>query len=62
MPLVMEYQAAREVEAKATQTLLSAMKNGIQDTDELTQKMTDAHNKAMDIWDRLQQHCKADDL
>jgi hypothetical protein len=59
MPLMVKYQAAREVEAIATQALLSAMENGSRDMpalDALTQEMTDAHNKAMDIWDALQQH------
>jgi len=59
MPLMMKYQAAREVETIATQALISAMESNIRDVpvlDALTQEMTDGHNKAMDIWNELQQY------
>lgn len=58
MPLMIKYQAAREVEATATQALLAAMEQKLA-TDiisELSDRMEDAHKKSMGIWDDLQQH------
>ena len=58
MPLFERYKIARETEAVATKQLLAAMESGNRDMptlEDLTQRMTDAHNKAMDIWDELQQ-------
>jgi len=53
-----KYKIAREAEAVATKQLLAAMESCNRDMpslEDLTQRMTDAHNKAMDIWDQLQQ-------
>ena len=58
MPLFERYKIARETEAVATKQLLAAMESGNRNMptlEDLTQRMTDAHNKAMDIWDELQQ-------
>ena len=58
MPLFERYKIARETEAVATKQLLAAMESGNRDMptlEGLTQRMVDAHNKAMDIWDELQQ-------
>lgn len=58
MPLFEKYKIAREAEAVATKQLLAAMESGNRDMptlEDLTQSMTAAHNKAMGIWDQLQQ-------
>lgn len=59
MPLFEKYKTAREAEALVTTQLLAAMQNGnrhMRTLEDLTQHMTDEHNKSMDIWDELQQH------
>lgn len=56
MPLFEEWQAAHLVENAAITALHDAMKNGNRDMstlETLTTQMEDAHNKAMDIYDRL---------
>lgn len=54
-----KYQAARDVEDAARKKYLAAMKSENKDMHtlgDLSTRMEDAHNKAMDIWDQLQQH------
>ena len=56
-PVIDQLSSASEAEAVATKALLSAMENGVRDTkilEALTNQMTAAHNKKMDIWDQLQ--------
>lgn len=58
IPLFEEYKLARAIEGEAITALHAAMKGGLRDENalmELTQRMTDTHNKSMDIWDQLQQ-------
>ncbi|WP_295998926.1 hypothetical protein [Rugamonas sp.] len=57
LPLMEEWKAARLVENTAVENLLSAMKGGVRENAillELTKRMEDTHNAAMDIYDRLQ--------
>ena len=57
-PLLDKLIAASEVEGAATKALLAALENGIRDSvtlDNLATRMTETHNKKMDIWDQLQQ-------
>lgn len=59
MELIEKLQAAQAAEGVAITALHDALKSGIKDDDvlvALTDSMTDAHNKKMDIWDQLQQH------
>ncbi len=52
-------QAAQAAEGVAITALHNAMKGGVKDSKALgalTDCMTEAHNKKMDIWDQLQQH------
>ena len=54
-----KFQAAQTAEGAAITALHDAMSGGIKDNTvlmSLTDRMTDAHNKKMDIWDQLQQH------
>lgn len=50
--------AASEAEDTATKTLLSALENGVRDSatlEALTNRMTETHNKKLDILDQLEQ-------
>jgi len=54
-----KFQAAHADEGAAITALHDAMKGGMKDKESLislTDRMTEAHNKKMDIWDQLQQH------
>ncbi len=53
-----KFQAAQAAEGAAITALHDAMKGGMKDNDiliALSDRMTEAHNKKMDIWDQLQQ-------
>ena len=57
-PLLAQLIVASEVEDTATKELLSALENGVRDSaklEALTNRMTETHNKKMDIWDQLEQ-------
>lgn len=54
-----KFQAAQAAEGAAITALHDVMKGGMKDKEiliALTDRMTEAHNKKMDIWDQLQQH------
>lgn len=57
-PLLDQLIVASEVEDTATKALRSALENGVRDSatlETLTNRMTETHNKKMDIWDQLEQ-------
>lgn len=57
-PLLEQFKVAQEVEGAAVTALHDALKAGIRDDEilmALTDRMTETHNKKMDIWDQLQQ-------
>lgn len=57
-PLLEQFKVAQEVEGTAVTALHDALKAGIRDDETLmalTDRMTETHNKKMDIWDQLQQ-------
>ncbi len=57
--LIEKLQAAQAIEGAAITALHDALKGGMKDDKilgALTDRMTEAHNKKMDIWDQLQQH------
>lgn len=54
-----KFQAAQTAEGAAITALHDAMKSGMKDKEvliSLTECMSEAHGKKMDIWDQLQQH------
>lgn len=56
-PLLEQFKIAQDAEAVATTALYEAMKSGMKDHGilmALTDRMTEAHNKKMDIWNQLQ--------
>ncbi|MCK9201351.1 MAG: hypothetical protein M0P59_07200 [Gallionella sp.] len=56
-PLLEQFKAAQEAESAAIMALHEAMKGGITDKEiltALTDHMTEAHNKKMDIWDQVE--------
>ena len=58
-PLLEQLKIAAAAEGVAITALHDAMKGGMKDKGilmALTDRMTEAHNKKMDIWDQLQQH------
>ena len=57
-PLLEQFKSAQDAEGVAIAALHDAMKGGTDDKEilmTLTDRMTDAHNKKMDVWDQLQQ-------
>jgi hydrogenase maturation factor len=57
--LIEKLQTAQAIEGAAITALHDAMKGGMKDNATLmalTDRMTEAHNKKMDIWDQLQKH------
>ncbi len=57
-PLLEQFKVAQEVEGAAITALHNAMKGGAKDSTilmALTDRMSEAHNKKMDIWNQLQQ-------
>lgn len=57
-PLLEQLKIAAAAEGAAITALHDALKAGIRDDEiliALTDRMTEAHNKKMDIWDQLQQ-------
>ena len=58
-PLLEQFKLAQDAESAATMALHDAMKGGMKDKEilmALTNCMTEAHNKKMDILDQLQQY------
>ena len=58
-PLLEQFKSAQDAEGVAMTALQDAMKGGMKDQEilmALTDRMTEAHNKKMDVWDQLQQH------
>jgi hypothetical protein len=56
-PLLEQFKAAQEAEGAAIMTLHDALKGGVTDKvilAALTDQMTEAHNKKMDIWDQFE--------
>lgn len=56
-PLLEQFKAAQDAEGAAIKALHDALKSGLKDGAvlmALTDRMTAAHNKKMDIWDQLQ--------
>lgn len=57
-PLLEQFKVAQEAEGAAITALHDAMKGGTKDSTilmALTDRMSEAHNKKMDIWNQLQQ-------
>ena len=57
-PLLEQFKSAQDAEGVAIAALHDAMKGGTKDKEilmTLTDRMTEAHNKKMDVWDQLQQ-------
>lgn len=57
--LLEQFKIAQEVEGAAITALHDAMKGSMKDMEilmALTDRMTETHNKKMDIWDQLKQH------
>lgn len=57
-PLLEQFKVAQEVEGAAVTALNDALKAGVRDDATLmalTDRMTETHNRKMDIWDELQQ-------
>jgi hypothetical protein len=58
-PLLEQFKVAQEVEGAAITALHDAIRGGMKENEvliALTDRMTEAHNKKMDLWDQLQQH------
>ena len=56
-PLLEQFKIAQDAEGAAITALHDAMKGGMKDHAilmALTDRMTETHNKKMDIWDQLQ--------
>ena len=53
------FYAAQAAEGVAINALLDTLNGGVKDNEilmALTNRMTETHNKKMDIWDQFQQH------
>lgn len=56
-PLLEQFKIAQDAEGAAITALHDAMKGGMKDREilmALTDRMTETHNKKMDIWGQLQ--------
>ncbi len=57
-PLLEQFKVAQDVEGAAITALHDALKSGMKDKEALmalTDRMTETHNRKMDLWDELQQ-------